>query len=68
MQDKMTDESLMPAWSKYKGQKLANVPASYLLWLYYDWGLKDGPNSPQHQQLKEYIEDNMDALKAETKK
>ena len=27
----MTDDSVMP-WGKHKGEKLANVPAAYLLW------------------------------------
>lgn len=31
--NKFTDETLMP-FGKYKGEKLINVPASYLLWLY----------------------------------
>lgn len=52
---KITDGSFMPIGKKYLGVKLINVPAQYLLWL-YDNGLK-------HQGLKEYIEDNMDALK-----
>jgi hypothetical protein len=29
----LTDESIMP-WGKYRGRKLKDVPASYLLWLY----------------------------------
>lgn len=29
----MNDESIMP-FGKHKGEKLANVPADYLLWLY----------------------------------
>ena len=28
----MTDESIMP-WGKHKGEKMANAPPSYLLWL-----------------------------------
>ena len=50
----MTDESIMP-FGKYKGQKLANVPASYLLWLY--------DNNKCFGELKKYIEENMDALR-----
>lgn len=46
-------------FGKYKGTKLANVPAEYLLWLHGN-GI-----SPQHQSLKDYIEDNMDVLKQE---
>lgn len=52
----MTDESPMP-FGKYKGEPLEDVPASYLLWLHAQ-GLDKGP-------LKEYIEENMDALDKE---
>ena len=52
------DNYLMP-FGKYKGQKLCNVPAGYLLWLNDQaWSFKDGP-------LKRYILDNMDILKQE---
>lgn len=53
---KLTDASLMP-FGKYKGQELINVPASYLLWA-YDQEWCRGP-------IKEYIKDNLDALKKE---
>lgn len=62
---KMTDESLMPHWSKYKGQKIGNVPASYLIWLYEDFGLKN--SGELHRLLREYIEENMDVLRKEAK-
>jgi uncharacterized protein (DUF3820 family) len=52
----MTDESIMP-FGKHKGEKLANIPAEYLLWL-YDEGRFYG-------ELKTYIADNMDSIKAE---
>ena len=52
----MTDEDKMPI-GKYKGEKLANVPASYLLWL-WDQGNIFGP-------LKDYIKENLDVLRAE---
>ena len=52
----MNDESIMP-FGKYKGEKLANVPPSYLLWL-FDEGKCYG-------ELRTYIADNMDAIKAE---
>jgi uncharacterized protein (DUF3820 family) len=55
----LTDESPMP-FGKYKGTKLANVPASYLIWLYYN-GLNPG-------SLKDYITDNLDVLKDEINK
>ena len=53
-----TDESTM-LFGKYKGEKLANVPASYLLWLHEQ-------NIPKND-LKKYIEDNMEVLKADIK-
>lgn len=56
--NKFTDETLMP-FGKYKGEKLINVPASYLLWLY--------DNGKCYGALKEYIEDNLDVLKIELK-
>ena len=52
----MTDESIMP-FGKYKGEKLANVPPEYLMWL-YDEGKCYG-------ELRTYIADNMDSIKAE---
>lgn len=54
----LTDESLMP-FGKFKGQKLIEVPARYLLWLY--------ENNKAYGQLKEYIADNLDALRLEIK-
>lgn len=55
----MNDSSPMP-FGKYKGEKLANVPASYLLWLLTE-DLKPGP-------LRTYIEENEDALQKEVQK
>jgi len=54
--EKLTDNSLMP-FGKYKGQKMANVPASYLLWL--------KNNDCKDQKVLDYIEDNMDQLRQE---
>ncbi len=56
---KFTDESPMP-FGKHKGLPLSEVPDDYLLWLYYDTNLKDGP-------LRRYIVENLDALNANTK-
>lgn len=53
---KLTDNSLMP-FGQYQGEKMANIPASYLVWLYKE-GVTD-------RAVKEYIEENMDALEAE---
>ena len=46
-------------FGQYVGQKLANVPAGYLLWL-----LKE---SKCYGSLKEYIEKNKDWLEREDK-
>jgi uncharacterized protein (DUF3820 family) len=42
---------------KYKGQKMANVPAAYLIWLY--------ENGNIYGELKQYIADNLEVMKAE---
>jgi len=52
----MTDESIMPI-GKYKGEKMANIPPDYLLWLY--------ENGNIYGELKRYIKDNLDVIKAE---
>jgi len=52
----MNDDSLMP-FGKYKGEKMANIPPDYLIWLY--------ENSKIYGEVKEYIKDNFDVLKAE---
>lgn len=39
---------------------MANVPADYLLWLYENGKLTD--------EIKQYIEENMDVLECETNK
>ncbi|NDV94841.1 hypothetical protein D0T84_07905 [Dysgonomonas sp. 521] len=54
----LSDESLMP-FGKYKGKEMANVPASYLIWIY--------DNNKCTPDVANYIEDNMDALKLEIK-
>lgn len=55
----MDDESLMP-FGKYAGQKLANIPAEYLIWLY--------ENGKIYGSIKDYIRENMDVLKEEVKR
>lgn len=54
-----TDQTLMP-FGKYKGTALANVPAAALLW-YWE-------NIQLSEPLKDYIRENLDALKAEIKR
>lgn len=52
-----TDSTPMP-FGKYVGKALVNVPAHYLLYLYN--------NGCDHKQLRQYIEENLDALNKET--
>lgn len=52
----LTDNDLMP-WGQHKGVKMANVPASYLIWLYEE--KKCSGN------VKDYIKENLDVLKRE---
>lgn len=53
----MTDQDLMP-FGKYKGEKMENVPASYLLWL-RDQGCSD-------LLVRGYIEENFTVLCSES--
>lgn len=55
---KFTDKTLMP-FGAHKGIALANVPAGYLLWAY--------DNLTLSEPLKEYIKENLQALKQEAK-
>jgi uncharacterized protein (DUF3820 family) len=55
----LTDESLMP-YGQHKGEKMANVPAKDLIWLY--------ENNRCNSEVKKYIEENMDVLKEEIKR
>lgn len=57
----LTDESRMP-FGKYKGEKMANVPAEYLMWLY------ENQTGEGKSDLKDYIEDNLDVIKVEIKR
>lgn len=53
------DDSPMP-FGKYKGDKMANVPASYLMWLYDE--------NKCNKEVRDYIEDNLDVIKDEIKR
>lgn len=48
-----TDNTVL-TWGIWKGTKLANVPANYLLWLYN--------NNKCDDNLRKYIKENMDGL------
>lgn len=50
----LTENSIMP-YGKYKGKKMFNIPADYLLWL-----RENGKCSPL---VAAYIDDNSDKLK-----
>ena len=52
----MTDKTVL-TFERYKGYKLVNVPASYLLYMY-----NENKVTPE---LKKYIEENKDVLKLE---
>lgn len=56
--NKLTDNSKMP-WGKYEGEKMANVPAEYLLWCFN--------NNKCSKEVAVYIQDNLDVLKAEVR-
>jgi len=53
----LTDNDIMP-FGKYKGKKLIDIPANYLLFLH--------SNKSTNQDILDYIEDNLDALKEES--
>ena len=52
----LTDSDRMP-FGKYKNEKMANVPAEYLIWLH--------DNDKCSGDVKDYIIENMDVLKEE---
>lgn len=55
----LDDDSIMP-WGKFKGTKMGNIPAEYLLWLY--------ENDKCDEPVREYIEDNLDVIRIEIKR
>lgn len=59
MVPEMNDKSLMP-FGKHKGTAMANVPANYLLYIY--------ENMTLHDNLKNYIQKNLEGLRAEVKR
>lgn len=54
----LNDKSPMP-FGKHQGVAMANVQASYLLWLY--------ENNKCSKEVKDYIEENMDLIQSEIK-
>ena len=57
----MTDTKILN-FGKYKSKMLGQIPTQYLLW--FEDNLKD-KNSTWAKELKEYIEDNRQALNKE---
>ena len=47
-------------FGKYKGDKMANVPASYLLWLY--------ENEKCNKEVLDYVLYNLDVIKEQIKR
>lgn len=47
----LTDDSLMP-FGKHRGEKLSEVPAQYLLWI-WDNGIYADPAIGMHHYIKE---------------
>jgi uncharacterized protein (DUF3820 family) len=54
----MNDNSIMP-FGKYKGEKMINVPASYLLWLL--------ESDKCYGDVRKYIEENKEVLEFQSK-
>jgi len=55
----LTDADKMP-WGKYKGERMENVPASYLHWLWMNGKKEDKVDS-----VAIYIRENLSALQQE---
>lgn len=55
----LNDDSLMP-YGVHKGEKMANVPATYLMWLYNE--------NKCNKDVRDYIDDNLDVLEKEVKR
>lgn len=55
----LKDDSILHFGKTFRGYKLANVPAWYLLWIYDNYRLTDN--------LKAYIEKNRDVLQQQKK-
>lgn len=54
----VTDQEILN-FGKHQGKRLIDVPADYLIWIY--------ENNKCPGYIRKYIEDNMDALKLESK-
>ena len=59
MEYSLTDDSIMP-FGLHKDKKMANVPATYLLYIFEKGWIKD-------PGVKQYVVDNLDGLRQEAK-
>lgn len=55
----LTDEDIMP-YGKHQGERMANVPPDYLIWLY--------ENNKCGRDVRQYIEDNLEVIREEVKR
>jgi hypothetical protein len=55
----LNDTDKMP-FGKHKGKQLSHVPDEYLLWLHGELEIKC---SPFARPLKEYLDENLEAIK-----
>lgn len=55
----LKDDDLMPM-GKHKGDKMQDVPAKYLLYIYEN-------NMCSNERVKEYIESNLNVIKQQAK-
>jgi len=60
----MDDETPMP-FGKHKGTAMANVPATYLLWLFDQIGNDAARLTGWNHDIYVYVNSNMDALQKE---
>jgi len=65
MTSKADDNTIM-TFGQYEGKELANVPASYLIWCNKNIFPKDYTYAT-NKEIFEYIEENLEDLKAEAK-
>lgn len=56
----LTDDSPFPDKGGYKGVKMANMPAGWLVWVY--------ENDKCSQAVRDYVKANLDDLRSEANK
>lgn len=61
----VNDDYIFP-FGKHKGKKIANVPASYLLWLFDQPDFRKS-TLPENKKIYYYIQENQSLLEKESK-